>query len=79
MSHLILDVQIVFILYSNRVFDVPAYLDTGTGTSEGVFNLLVIRGLARGEGIPGIEPESPDPQSSPLLIRHPGGRGSFSL
>ena len=40
--------------------------DTGTGTSADVFNLLAIRGPTRGEGMPGIEPGSSDPQSSPL-------------
>ena len=45
----------------------------GTGTSEDVFNLLAIRGPTRGEGMPGIEPGSSDPQSSPLPLRHRGG------
>ena len=44
-----------------------------TGTSEDVFNLLAIRGPTRSEGKPGIEPESSDPQSSPLPLRHRGG------
>ena len=51
-----------------------AYLDTGTGTSEDVFYLLAIRGPTRGEGKRGIEPGSSDPKSSPLPLRHRGGR-----
>ena len=50
-----------------------AYPDTGTGTSKDVFNLLAIRGPTHGEGKPGIEPRSSDPQSSPLPLRHCGG------
>ena len=50
-----------------------AYPDTGTGTSEDAFNLLAIRGPTCGEGMPGIEPGSSDPQSSPLPLRHRGG------
>ena len=50
-----------------------AYPDTGTGTSEDVFYLLAIRGPTSGEGNPGIEPGSSDPQSSPLPLRHRGG------
>ena len=45
----------------------------GTGTSKDVFNLLAIRGPTRGEGKPGIEPGSSDPQSSPLPLHHRGG------
>ena len=51
-----------------------AYPDTGTGTSKDVFNLLAIRGPTRGEGKPGIEPGSSDPQSSPLPLLHRGGQ-----
>ena len=47
----------------------------GTGTSEDVFNLLVIKGPTPGEGIPGIEPGSLDPQSSPPSLHHRGGQG----
>ena len=54
-----------------------AYLDTGTGTSEDVFNLLAIRGPTRGEGKPGIEPGSSDPKSSPLPLRHRGGHDLY--
>ena len=44
--------------------------DTGTGTSEDVFNLLAIRGpTRRGEGKPRIEPGSPYPRSSPLPLK----------
>ena len=50
-----------------------AYPDTGTGTSEDVFNLLAIRGSTHGEGMPGIETGSSDPQSSPLPLRPRGG------
>ena len=57
-----------------RVFSVPNLPDTGTGTSEDVFNILAIRGPTRGEGMPGIEPGSSDPQSSPLPLRHRGGQ-----
>ena len=55
-----------------------AYLDTGTGTSEDVFYLLAMRGPTRGEGKWGIEPGSSDPKSSPLPLRHSGGRNSVS-
>ena len=55
------------------VFSVPSLPDTGTGTSEDVFNLLAIRGPIHVEGKPGIEPGSSDPQSSPLPLRHRGG------
>ena len=41
---------------------------TRPGASEKVFNLLAIRRPARGEGLPGIEPGYPDPQSSPLPL-----------
>ena len=43
---------------------------------EDVFNLLSIRGSTRGEGMPGIEPGSPDPLSNPLpqRQRHRGER-----
>ena len=34
--------------------------------SKDVFNLLAIRGPTRGEGMPGIEPGFPDPQSNLL-------------
>ena len=51
-----------------------AYLDTGTGTSEDVFYLLAIRGPTRGEGKREIELGSSDPKSSPLPLRHRGGR-----
>ena len=51
-----------------------AYLDTGTGTSEDVFYLLAIRVPTRGGGKRGIEPGSSDPKSSPLPLRHRGGR-----
>ena len=44
------------------VFSVPSL----PRQSEDVFYLLDIRG----EGKPGIEPGSPDPQSSPLPLRH---------
>ena len=47
-----------------------AYPYTGTGTSEDVFYLLATRGPTRSESYPGIEPGSPDPQSSSLPIRH---------
>ena len=47
-----------------------AYPDKGTGTSEDVFNLLVINRPTRVEGIPG----SSDPKSSPLPLC--GGRGT---
>ena len=57
------------------VFSVPSLPRPGTGTSEDVFNLLAIRGPTRGEGKPGIEPGSSDPQSSPLPLRHRGGQG----
>ena len=50
-----------------------AYPDTGTGTSEDLFSILAIKGPTRGEGKPGIEPGSSDPQSSPLPLRHRGG------
>ena len=49
------------------------YPDTGTGTSEDVFNILAIRGPTRGDVMLGIEPGSSDPQSSPLPLRHRGG------
>ena len=55
------------------VFSVSSLHWTGTGTSEDVFYLLAIRGPTRGEGMPGIEPGSPDPQSSLLPLRHCGG------
>ena len=48
-------------------------LQYNTGTSEDVFYLLAIRGPTRGEGMPGIEPGSTDPQSNPLPLRHRGG------
>ena len=38
-----------------------------------VFNLLVIRGPTRGEGMTEIEPRSPDPQSTPIPLCHRGG------
>ena len=47
-----------------------AYPVTDTGTSEDVFNLIAIRGPTLGEGKPGNEPGSSDPQSSPLPLRH---------
>ena len=40
---------------------------------QDVFNLLAIRGPTRGEGMPGIEPKSSDPQFSPLPLCHRGG------
>ena len=46
-----------------------AHSDTGTGTSEDIFYLLAIRGPSRGEGMPGLESGSSDPQSSPLPLR----------
>ena len=51
-----------------------AYPETGTGTSEDVFNFLAIRGPTRGEGKLGLEPGSSDPQSSPLPLRHCSGK-----
>ena len=50
-----------------------AYLDTDTWTSEDIFNFPVTSGPTRGEGKPGIEPEFPNPRSSPLPLRHRGG------
>ena len=61
------------------VFSVTSLPDTGTETSEDVFNLLAIRGPTRGEGKPGIEPGSSDPQSSPLPLRHRGGQEYLSI
>ena len=56
------------------VSSVPSlYPDTGTGTSEDVFNLLAIKGPTRGDRMPGIEPGSPDLQSTPLPLCHNGG------
>ena len=49
-----------------------AYPDTGTVTSEDVFNLLAIRGPTHGEGMLGIEPGSPVSQSSPLPLHRWG-------
>ena len=53
------------------------YLDThtGTGTSEDVFNLLVIKGPTPGEGMQRLKTGSPDPQSSPPSLHHRGGKG----
>ena len=45
----------------------------GTGTSEDVLDLFAIGELTLGEGMPGIEPGSPDPKSSLLPLRHCGG------
>ena len=42
----------------------------GTRTSEDVFYLLATRGPTHSEGMPEIEPRCPDPQSSPLPVRH---------
>ena len=50
------------------VFSVQSLPDTSTGTPEDVFNLLAIRLPTRGEGMAGIEPGSPYPQSSPLPL-----------
>ena len=38
-----------------------------------LLNILDIIGLARDKGTPGIEPRSPDPQSSPLPLHHHSG------
>ena len=45
----------------------------GTGTSEDVFCLLAIRGPTCDLRMPGIEPGSYDPKSSPLALCHRGG------
>ena len=42
--------------------------------SEDLLKLLAIRGHTRSEDMPGIEPGSPDPKSSPLPLRQQGGR-----
>ena len=49
-----------------------AYHDTGSGTSEDIFNLLAIRAHTRW-GYTENQPGSPNPQSSLLLLRHRGG------
>ena len=58
---------------SYRSLACRAYPDIGTWMSEDVFNLLAIRGPICGEAMPGIDPGSSDPQSSPLPLRHRGG------
>ena len=52
------------------VFSVPSQPDTGTGMSDDIFYLLAIRGPTCSEGMPGIEPGSSDPQSSPQPLCH---------
>ena len=47
--------------------------------SKYVFNLLAIRGPTLSEGMPGIKPGFPDPQFSPLPIRHCGKLHAFEL
>ena len=51
--------------------------------SEDVSNLLVSKGPTPDEGIPGIEPGSLDPQSSPESLHHRDGQteggGVFSV
>ena len=59
------------------VLSVPSQHDTGTGKSEDVFYVLAVRGPTCGEGMPGIEPGSPEAQSSPLPLRHRGLRQEF--
>ena len=53
------------------VFSVPSLPRYG---HRDVFYLLAIRGPTRGEGKRVIEPGSYDPKSSPLPLRHRGGR-----
>ena len=53
---------------TQRYGQLGVYPDKGTGTSEDVFYLLAIIGPTCGEGMLGIEPRSPNPQSSPLPL-----------
>ena len=50
-----------------------AYPDKGTGTSEDVLNILAIRGPTHEEGMPRIEHESSDRQSSQHLYATAAG------
>ena len=60
---------------SHGSFTCRAYIVTGTGTSEDVFNLLTYHQRARTRWRqPGVEHGSPDLQSSPLPLHHRGGR-----
>ena len=56
------------------VFYVLSLPNTSIRTSKDVFNLLAIKGPARSEGMPKIEPRSPNPQSSLLSLCHRGGQ-----
>ena len=56
----------------------PSYPNMGTGTSKDVFNLHAIGGLTHSEVMPGIEPGSPDPKSSPQSLCHRGGIVSYA-
>ena len=61
------------------VFSVPSLPRHGHRDVRRRFNLLAIRGPARGEGMPGIEHRSSDPWSSPLPLRPPGWLRTFEF